>query len=503
MKPSLKYFPRALLEHMDDRGGIVLPKILKGTCLFADVSGFTAMSEALLAMGREGSEVLTKVLNIFYSDMVRVILAGGGDVMRFAGDAVTVHFPDEPTAVRVALQMQALMPRFQSMPTPAGEFTLKMKVGMASGEAELFTVEGADRLDYVYWGGPVDGSAEAEHHARAGEIVLHRDDTFIRIETLPDQERISPGQPANLRKSGEPPQTYLHPMLWEALASGQEAFLNEHRNTSILFIAFAPQSREKSDIGSIRNFYRRAVDTVKVYDGYINKVDMGDKGSKLLILFGAPRAHEDDEARALACAGGLVDSAKETGFSLRMGLNAARVFCGVVGSPERCEYTVMGDGVNVAARLMQAAPEQACLVSPSVKSRSAALYQFRDLPPLTLKGKKELFPVALLEGPRREEEELPFFIGRTAETDMLRGYLKAQPQNQAGLFVVHGEAGVPPVVSQGPWSGRAGPFPEVSLAYFLHPLPSIPIADPFAGSNPERGRDRFSISKGRRLDPSP
>jgi class 3 adenylate cyclase len=212
------FFPRLLLDRATglDTSGPAL--ILPGACLFADVSGFTAMSEALLAMGKEGSEVLTKVLNGFYAELVEAALANGGDVMRFAGDAVTVHFPDEATALRAGLAMQGLMPRFCSIPTPAGEFTLRMKAGVATGEAHFFLVEGAGRRDYVYSGDPVDGSAEAEHHAEAGEVVAKRGVGFDKILDASGESK--PPDTQGELASGDILAPFLHPLLWEALAAG-------------------------------------------------------------------------------------------------------------------------------------------------------------------------------------------------------------------------------------------------------------------------------------------
>jgi class 3 adenylate cyclase len=442
--PSLnRFFPLALLDRLNRRETWDVVQLFTGTCLFADVSGFTAMSEALLAMGKEGSEVLTKVLNRFYSRVVETVLMRDGDVMRFAGDAVTVWFEDQGRAVRTALELQAFMPEFKEIHTPAGLFSLKMKIGLASGTASFFIVGDDLERDYVLAGTPVDQSAEAEHHARAGEVVLYRDGRSDTISEWPESGEPVPEKPEPGKLSEPDFKGFLHPLLWEAISSGQEIFINEHRHITILFAAFKSLQGEGQDAPeTVGEFYLKASKAVRDMDGYINKVDMGDKGSKLLILFGAPRAHEDDEIRALLCAQSLIAAARETGFSLRMGLNSGRAFCGIVGSLQRCEYTVMGDAVNVAARLMQAAPEMDFLVSHSVKSRASHLFQFRDLPPLILKGKNEPFPVACLEGRKGETLDLPFFIGRKREEAALQQAVANQPSGQAGLFWIHGEAGI-------------------------------------------------------------
>src|SRR5688572_30757007 len=61
--------------------------------LFADVSGFTAISEALGKSGRSGTEELTNILNSYFGPMIDLIHAYGGIIGKFGGDAMTVLFP--------------------------------------------------------------------------------------------------------------------------------------------------------------------------------------------------------------------------------------------------------------------------------------------------------------------------------------------------------------------------------------------------------------------------
>src|SRR5205085_9792483 len=73
--------------------------------LFADISGFTALSERLAANGAEGVEELTRALNAYFGKLIDVITAHGGDVVKFAGDAMLAFWPvseaELPRAARV------------------------------------------------------------------------------------------------------------------------------------------------------------------------------------------------------------------------------------------------------------------------------------------------------------------------------------------------------------------------------------------------------------------
>ena len=72
-----------LLDVLAQGGGSGRFRSVRGACLFADISGFTALSESLyLKMGKEGSEVLTKLLNAFYADVVKTVETWNGYVIR-------------------------------------------------------------------------------------------------------------------------------------------------------------------------------------------------------------------------------------------------------------------------------------------------------------------------------------------------------------------------------------------------------------------------------------
>jgi class 3 adenylate cyclase len=149
--------------------------------LFADVSGFTPLTEALAKRGAEGPEELTRLLNSYFSRMIALIEAEGGEVVKFSGDAVTVIFPaiqpDLAQATRRAEQaaaaMQAAMSEFATLETSAGPVALGMKIGLGAGEILAMRIGGVlDRWEYVIAGDPLRQVAEAEHRAERGDIVL-------------------------------------------------------------------------------------------------------------------------------------------------------------------------------------------------------------------------------------------------------------------------------------------------------------------------------------------
>src|SRR5438309_5929189 len=189
-------------------------------------------------------------------------------------------------------------------------------------------------------------------------------------------------------------------------------------------------------------------------------VDMGGRVDKLtgdgiMAVFGAPTAHEDDAERAVRAAARMQSDVRrlmeeESGggrrMGLRVGLNTGEVLAGVQA---HLTYTVVGDTVNTASRLSDAAGVGAVFAGRETALATMSLASWRALPPLRLKGKREPVPAYELVGLRPPGavrlglgDEAPF-IGRDAEFGWLAGKrLDVVERNRAASVVVTGEAGV-------------------------------------------------------------
>ena len=142
---------------------------------------------------------------------------------------------------------------------------------------------------------------------------------------------------------------------------------------------------------------------------------------------------------------------------IQMGVNRGHVFVGEVGMAYRSTFSVMGDTVNTAARLMAAAPPGAVYASAAVLERSHTAFTTTALPPLHVKGKAaplQAVAVGAEVGHRAPSEDgvLPF-VGRLAEQEALRHHLDEVVAGHGGAVVVEGEAGR----GQEPARGRGAP----------------------------------------------
>jgi class 3 adenylate cyclase/tetratricopeptide (TPR) repeat protein len=444
---------------------------LDAAVLFADVSGFTPMSEALGRFGQAGTEELTALINDYFEVMIDLIASYGGMVGAFGGDSLTVLFPAEggqasaaARAVQCALEMQALALPYAQISTRAGSFSLAIKIGLAAGPVLSAVVGDPElRLHSVLAGAALDRAAEAEHHAGTGEVLL-QPDLAAQIPGLAGVERggyivaerlEQRPQPAHLPPLPVPSaelrpvlSAFVHPAIGRRLAGDQAGLVNEHRTVSVLFVGFEGYDYDGDPdvLGRLQRYVAEVARVVRQYGGDINKIDFGDKGSKFVIVFGAPVAHENDAERAMHCA--LALRAIQESFSIRIGIASGLVFCGLVGSAMRREYAVMGDTVNLAARLMQAADPGAIVVASGAHRRVAERFAWEPLDLLPVKGRSRAVTVYRLERarerPSRHQEpayKLPM-VGREAEMQLIEQRMDLALRGQGQVLGIAAEAGM-------------------------------------------------------------
>jgi len=190
---------------------------------------------------------------------------------------------------------------------------------------------------------------------------------------------------------------------------------------------------------------------VKTFGGHVDKLT----GDGIMGVFGAPVAHEDDAERAVRAALSMqravrrvLDDERGGGapLGLRVGLNTGEVVAGIQAA---IEYTVIGDTVNTAARLADAAAVGAVYAGVQTGGATRHVASWRQLRPLRLKGKREPVPayelLGLHDAPGTRSglgDEAPF-VGRETELGRVAGRLaEAIDSGTPRVMVLTAEAGI-------------------------------------------------------------
>ena len=145
---------------------------IDGTLCFADVSGFTALSERLSRRGRIGGEELVETLSRVFGSMLDSARERDGMLLKFGGDALLFLFKGEEHALRAAataVEMRAALREAKKIPTSVGRLHLSMSVGLHSGRIHFFLVGSAHR-ELVLAGQDASLAATIESAADANQI---------------------------------------------------------------------------------------------------------------------------------------------------------------------------------------------------------------------------------------------------------------------------------------------------------------------------------------------
>ena len=447
----------------DDEAPGALHRTVDGTLVFADVSGFTALTERLSRHGRIGAEEIVEALNRVFGPMLTIAASRGGELLKFGGDALLFLFrgDDHPEqACDAAVEMRASLRAAAAVPTSAGRFALSMSVGVHSGDIGLFLV-GSPTRELLVLGPGASAVALAEKAADAGQVVVSdataprlvsgatrpRDDGALLL--LRRKPRSRPGHAASVSPTGLDRMATLFPTaLGEFLAPGPPD--PEHRVATIAFVRFSGTdallaARGPADLADVLHEVVTGVEEALAAEGVtLLATDLDTDGGKFFLGTGVPGTRGDDEGRMLRALRRMADA--DLPLPLQLGVARGNVFAAEVGVADRAAYSAMGDTTNTAARIMGTAPPGVVHAHPAVLERSRTLFAVTPRGPFRMKGKSA--PVLVFEvgeelGSRQEARSgrLPF-LGRAAELDVAQEALERALAGEGGVLTIEGPAGI-------------------------------------------------------------
>lgn len=194
-------------------------------------------------------------------------------------------------------------------------------------------------------------------------------------------------------------------------ADGEQG--GDRRRVTVLFVdlrgytRFSERHTPEEVVAMLNRFFGVVVHAVSREGGWVNKFE----GDAALCLFGAPEQYADHAARALRVAAAIPGDLAADGGPLAAGIGVATgdVLAGFVGTPERYEYTVIGDVVNLASRLCEGAKAQrsGVLVSAATVSEAHSMGQWQRAGSFRVRGRRERAEVFTLPSARRRDRARP------------------------------------------------------------------------------------------------
>lgn len=468
-----------------------LAEQFQAAVLFADISGFTLLTERLAERGPSGVEALARILNEYFGQLINIIHEYGGDVVKFAGDAViavwTIASDDgQADSATRADQWQwtmraaecALKVREKLTNYKAEDQSLYLKLAVSMGDITSAHVGGVfNRWEFLLTGNPLVEVGIANNLAKAGEILvtpsawkLIRNDSIAEPIEFELKDTIAQGgrlnglnKPSSIFNSPEAPvipsgvenslRPYIPGAIINRLTAGQSSWIAELRRVTVLFINL-PDLDQHTKLELAQQITKLLQRSIYRYEGSINKINVDDKGITLVAALGLPPfSHEDDPARGVLAALTIRRELKALNVRSFIGVATGRIFCGSVGNETRREYTTIGDAVNLSARLMAAAGMQDELAArygvPILCDRATYdsakdAVEFQTLAPQQVKGRNE--PVEAfhpLEGKKSVIRPKAELIGRQEEKIMLAHALQELSRGTLNQTIIFsGDAGI-------------------------------------------------------------
>lgn len=462
-RPFDAYVPRGVLRHLA-REPFDPVRIVEGSMLFADLSGFTKLSERLQRRGPEGAELLVGTVNGVFASLLRVAYDNDGSLIKFGGDALLLFFEGQRHAARAARSAFLMRERLRTVgriDVAGVRGVLRMTVGIHSDTFHFFLV-GESHLEHLVLGPGATGTVQTEGLAQNGQIVVSATtaallpakcvgqgvgDAFL-LRAVPVEDDLALMEPL-VRPPNELVGRCLSTAVRAHVTDGASAA--EHRRACVAFLQFKGTNAilaQEGPAAVAAALHELVADVQRAADQHevcFLDSDIDADGGKLLLTAGAPRVVGDDAERLLLTLRQIVDG--ERRLPIRVGVNRGPTFTGEIGPPYRRSYIVMGDTTNLAARVMGKSTMGQIWATPGILERSSTSFETTTLEPFAAKGKAKLVQAYAVGPPLRRAAAAPVahalpLIGREAELSELADVVDGARLGRGALVELNGLTGV-------------------------------------------------------------
>ncbi|XP_022257872.1 adenylate cyclase type 10-like [Limulus polyphemus] len=441
------FIPDLILEKIQNNelNNIPLAEEFNGIVMFADISGFTSLTE-IYSNSSRGIDELTRTLNDYIGAVVARIISANGDIIKFAGksyfsnlcfkgDALLCLWREDQDLGEILESVTdcslCIQQEKGEQNTSVG-VKLKIKLAIAVGHLKMLCYGVPDSfLLYSLVGPTIVSLQKTQDLCKAGDIILDVNAWELLkdkgIHSNYDIETLNTGHVRILRKltdveafemkdryekihdcTSENISQFLLPVIKNIDSLRQLEFMSEMRQVTIVFISLP--NIDVSDVELIGSVFTASYTPINETGGVLNKAVMFDKGCTFLAVFGLPGfKQKNDSASALQCAAKVTKALVDLSLDSSIGITTGNTLCGIVGHPHRQEYTVIGRKVNLAARLMvyYSHVRIICDKDTYFKSRKdIGESSFQELEAKELKGMSNVGSVYMYKWDARERQEM-------------------------------------------------------------------------------------------------
>ncbi|KAH9259527.1 hypothetical protein BASA81_001948 [Batrachochytrium salamandrivorans] len=438
-KQELAYYPNSVVGFFDVSGFSNLARQLEETekrNLERNKNRKRNASNLITVSGK-GAEELVNQLNDTLTQLIAVIRQSGGDIIKFAGDAILVVWicrDLEHLAEQVCIATECAV-RCCALRSDSG---LGLHVGIGAGELVGAHVGGKfGRWEYFIAGEACTQSAKAESFSKLDQVVVSpqafellcgmQRDLPVFTHMLVDQghaliksllvsndmltrNTVQPKYSRLTDTCAKMAEGFVPGPVKEALKSSTIVPGGPRKLTVVFFLlldvnlptSFQDEDTKQRFLEECQSQALSVQDSAYHYWATLRQFILDDKGFVAIVCLGLPPYfHEDNAVRACKVARRLIKTHK---IKAAAGICTGTVFCGIVGSAKRAEYSVAGSCINLAARLMCKAQPGEIWVDAQTKLEASSQLQFEKMPSLPFKGFDQPVDIYSPVFPNEEDE---------------------------------------------------------------------------------------------------
>lgn len=464
---------------------------LSGCVVYFDIKGFTNIVNSYITTGRDVDE-LKNTLSDYYSVIIERIRDYGGSVFQFAGDSILICFEkfdgetDENNFGRaLATMLHAIetSDSYNSIVEKMAGFSLNPKIGIGRGNFFQLILGGGDQyLTPVLTGDAVAQAIHMEEMCEKPEIVLSpaayecaqnlditdcfdEKDSVYHLTKIPEDfaNKVEPPDYVDMESLYENPRFYnrcnsfISPTLIHQAKNDVQGFSGEYRTVTCCMVRFdgvfkgtPTEQTIDEDYKRLNEVYTSSIKIADQFDSYCGKPDLSDKGTVFPVFFGTHGAFENKEPTAILFASRLVNEIRKNhaGLTVCIGIATGDVYAGEFGANMRKDFTIVGNTINYAARLMMKAADAGdfeIFIDKRTSSKCKNNFDLGKIAGIMLKGFDEPQTIyrfkTVRAGTEKNFYDIPI-IGRDKELEMLSAIYEKSREKKKRVVPIVGDIGI-------------------------------------------------------------
>lgn len=490
-----RYVPYRVVKSIGTSPCCFFEKIIEkltGCVIYFDIKGFTTIVNSYITTGRDVDE-LKNTLSDYYSVIIERIRDYGGSVFQFAGDSILIAFEkfegetDENNFGRAFVTMLAAIETsasYNSIVEQMAGFSLNPKIGIGRGDFfQLILGDNVENyLTPVLTGDAVSQAIRMEEMCEKPEIVLsaaayecahklelencfeEKDSVYHLIKTPQDfVNKVEPPDYVDMESLYENPRFYnrcnsfISPTLIHQAKNDVQGFSGEYRTVTCCMVRFdgvfegTPNEHTiEQDYKKLNEVYTSSIKIADQFDSYCGKPDLSDKGTVFPVFFGTHGAFENKEPTAILFASRLVSEIRKNheGLTVCIGIATGDVYAGEFGANMRKDFTIVGNTINYAARLMMKGADAGdfeIFIDKRTASKCKNNFDLGKIAGLMLKGFSEPQTIyrfkTVRAGTEKNHYDIPI-IGRDKEIEMLSAIYEMSREKKKRVVPIVGDIGI-------------------------------------------------------------